>query len=207
MNFNQTPEDIPLTKEEQKIQDGRLGMGEAIAYQKLATDIDGGEFTEKAREISYVEAEKTLKPLMDKKFDFLGIDWDKFDFTSRNEIKDVEERISDAVGKLLDELKRNKPEAYKELLKEYGLGEQRDKRVNFGDLRLSKLAPLLIGATGLLGATALSLTGDILLGPALGGFSTKMIIDGVKDVKEAMNSKTEEDILHDLTDKISEGSK
>ena len=207
MNFNEQPEEIALTEEEQKIQDGRLGLGEAIAYQKLATDLDGGEFTEKAREISYEEAEKALKPLMDEKFDFLGIGWSNFNFTSRTEIKDAEERISNVTENLLDELKRNNPESYKNLLKEFGLGEQKDKKVNFGDLRLYVLVPLLIGATGLLGATALSLGGDVLFGPALGGYSAKMIIDGVKEVKEAMNNKTEDDIRHDLKSRILDGDK
>lgn len=67
----------------------QLSNDEALAFQDYATKKDGIEFSKKADENSYLEAERLLEKLKDKKFDWLDIQWDKVDLSAVGQYKEI----------------------------------------------------------------------------------------------------------------------
>lgn len=75
---------------------GKYTPEEAMMAQEYATEKEGKGFSERAGEESYAEAERLIGILRDKKFDWLGIDWNKVDF------KKIDPEVEDRVRAALD---------------------------------------------------------------------------------------------------------
>jgi hypothetical protein len=76
--------------------DKRLNKNEALLYQDYATNLEGKKFSEKAEASSYEEAEMLLDKLKNKNFDWLKIDWGKFDLKNIDQYQELEERLDEA---------------------------------------------------------------------------------------------------------------
>jgi hypothetical protein len=74
-----------------------LSEKEALLYQDYATKIEGSEFSDRAGENTYEEADRLIERLKNKKFDFLNIDWDKFDLKNATQFSNLQDRLDAAV--------------------------------------------------------------------------------------------------------------
>jgi hypothetical protein len=74
---------------------------EALMMQDYASAKKGEAFSEKQSEQDYLEAEKLVEMLKDKKFDWLNIDWGKIDLKSTKDYYNLEKRLNAAVQEIL----------------------------------------------------------------------------------------------------------
>ena len=72
-----------------------------MVFQDYATKKDGIEFSQKAKEESYLEAERLLGKLKDERFNWLGIQWDQIDLSDIGQYQKMEERLSAVANQLL----------------------------------------------------------------------------------------------------------
>jgi|GEM_PF-5308717 len=79
---------------------GRLSEKEAVLYQALATESQGIEFSDKADEKFYEEAEILIEKIKSKGFDIDGVDISKIDFSNLDDC----EMLSGKIEKIIMQL-------------------------------------------------------------------------------------------------------
>lgn len=120
-SFFKGSEKIKSSEEkEQSPVEERLTKEQALLYQEYATKSEGKKLSERAGKGAYEEAEQLLAKLKDKKFDFLGIDWDKIDFDNMEQVSDVQERLDVAARAILETQPEDEEAGEKGLMSKLG---------------------------------------------------------------------------------------